>query len=60
LNYDNESIFGVIKEIKSEGVVITCKQGCILLKTLQPISKNAMNALDYIRGKRLTLGDTLV
>lgn len=59
-SHEEEAVFGVIKEIKSEGVVITCKQGCILLKTLQPISKNAMNALDYIRGKRLTLGDTLV
>ncbi|WP_041956693.1 methionyl-tRNA formyltransferase [Sulfurospirillum arsenophilum] len=59
-NHEDEAVFGVIKEIKSEGVVITCKQGCILLKTLQPISKNAMNALDYIRGKRLNIGDTLV
>jgi len=59
-SHEDETISGVIKEIKSEGVVITCKQGCILLKTLQPVSKNAMNALDYIRGKRLTLGDTLV
>jgi len=59
-SHEDEAMFGVIKEMKSEGVVITCKQGCILLKTLQPISKNAMNALDYIRGKRLTLGDTLV
>lgn len=57
---EDEAMFGVIKEIKAEGVVITCKQGCILLKTLQPISKNAMKALDYIRGKRLNIGDTLV
>ena len=51
---------GVIKEIKPEGIVITCKKGSLLLKTLQPISKNAMSAVDYIRGKRLNLGDTLV
>ena len=55
-----ESVVGVIKEIKPEGIVLTCKKGSLLLKTLQPISKNAMNAVDYIRGKRLNLGDTLV
>jgi len=59
-SHEDEAMFGVIKEMKSEGVVITCKQGCILLKTLQPISKNAMSAVDYIRGKRLNIGDTLV
>ncbi|MBP1680705.1 MAG: methionyl-tRNA formyltransferase [Proteobacteria bacterium] len=55
-----ESISGIIKEIIPEGVIMTCKQGSLLLKTLQPVSKNAMNALDYIRGKRLNIGDSLV
>ncbi len=55
-----EGVVSVIKEIKPEGIVLTCKKGSLLLKTLQPISKNAMNAVDYIRGKRLNLGDTLV
>lgn len=51
---------GLIEEIKSDGVVVSCKQDSLLLKTLQPVSKNAMNALDYIRGKRLSIGDPLV
>lgn len=55
-----ESTSGIIKEIIPEGVIMTCKQGSLLLKTLQPVSKNAMNALDYIRGKRLNIGDSLV
>lgn len=55
-----ESTSGIIKEITPEGVIMTCKQGSLLLKTLQPVSKNAMNALDYIRGKRLNIGDSLV
>lgn len=57
---EEETLTGVIKEIKAEGVVVTCKKGALLLKTLQPISKNAMNAVDYIRGKRLNSGHTLV
>jgi len=59
-SHENEAILGVIKAITSDGVVITCKQGSLLLKTLQPVSKNTMNALDYIRGKRLNIGDPLV
>jgi len=55
-----EENIGVIKEINAEGVIIACKEGSLLLKTLQPVSKNAMNALDYIRGKRLGIGDSLV
>jgi methionyl-tRNA formyltransferase len=57
---EEETLTGIIKEIKAEGVVVTCKKGALLLKTLQPISKNAMNAVDYIRGKRLNSGHTLV
>lgn len=55
-----ETTFGVIKEMVPEGVIMTCKHGSLLLKTLQPVSKNAMNAVDYIRGKRLNIGDSLV
>lgn len=59
-SHENEVISGVVKAITSDGVVITCQQGSLLLKTLQPVSKNAMSALDYIRGKRLNIGDPLV
>ncbi|WP_263831942.1 methionyl-tRNA formyltransferase [Sulfurospirillum oryzae] len=59
-SHEDEAIAGVIKAISSEGVIITCKKGSLLLKTLQPVSKNAMKALDYIRGKRLNIGDPLV
>jgi methionyl-tRNA formyltransferase len=63
LEYHDEKenpLGGVIQAIKPEGIILTCKKGSLLLKTLQPVSKNAMSAVDYIRGKRLTLGDTLV
>ena len=63
LEYNDEkenALGGVIQAIKPEGIILTCKKGSLLLKTLQPISKNAMSAVDYIRGKRLNIGDTLV
>lgn len=59
LENKDKAISGVIQAMLPEGVVIACKQGSLLIKTLQPISKNPMNALDYIRGKRLTIGDSL-
>lgn len=51
---------GSIVAIEKNGIVISCKKECLLIKTLQSLSKNEMNALDYIRGKRLEIGDLLV
>ncbi len=50
---------GVISRIEKEGVVVTCKEGALLIKRVQPFSKNAMNACDYIRGRRIGIGDSL-
>ena len=52
--------FGAILALHKEGAVITCKQGSLLVQSVQPASKNVMNILDYIRGKRLNIGDILV
>jgi len=41
-------------------VVLTCKEGSLRLKSVQPPSKKQMSASDYIRGKRLGLGNSLV
>jgi methionyl-tRNA formyltransferase len=50
---------GLITSISKEGIVVTCKRGSLVLKQVQPSSKNAMKASDYIRGKRLECGDRL-
>lgn len=50
----------VILKIDKNGVVISCKKGCLLLRKVQPFSKSVMGALDYIRGKRLDIGHTVV
>lgn len=59
LNIYYENV-GIILAISKEGVVVTCKKGSLLLKQVQPSSKNVMSACDYIRGKRLECGDRLV
>jgi len=48
-----------ILEINKENIIIGCKKGSILISEVQPNSKKQMKAVDYIRGKRLVVGDIL-
>jgi len=50
---------GTIHAITKEGISVACKEGTLFLKSLQAPSKSAMHASDYVRGKRLGLGDAL-
>ena len=51
---------GIITAINENEIIVTCKSGALSLKTLQPPSKKAMSVVDYIRGKRLEVGNSLV
>ncbi len=51
---------GEIVEIQKEWVVVGCKKGKLKVYEVQPAGKNRMGVVDYLRGKRLGLGDTLV
>ena len=55
-----KGVQGTICAFDKEGAQISCKEGILMLKSVQPFSKSPMNALDYIRGKRLSVGDILV
>lgn len=55
-----KGVQGTIYALHKGGVEIACKEGALMLKSVQPFSKSPMNALDYIRGKRLSVGDILV
>ena len=46
--------------IEDESIIVTCKSGALRLNIVQPSSKKPMNGVDYIRGKRLELGNSLV
>ncbi len=50
---------GEILSIEKEFIVVGCKKGTLKIKQVQPSSKKQMNVLDYIRGKRLGVGDSL-
>jgi methionyl-tRNA formyltransferase len=50
---------GKILEIDKEGIVLACEVGSLKVTRVQPPSKKEMSVIDYIRGKRLEVGDTL-
>jgi len=56
-NSSNEE--GTILELNKDSVVIACKKGSIEVKTLQAPSKKAINAVDFLKGKRVSVGDIL-
>ncbi|RXJ75574.1 methionyl-tRNA formyltransferase [Arcobacter sp. F155] len=56
-NSSNEE--GTILELNKDSVVIACKKGSIEVKTLQAPSKKAINAVDFLKGKRVSAGDIL-
>jgi methionyl-tRNA formyltransferase len=51
---------GEIIDIQKDFVTIGCAKGTLEISQVQPQSKKQMNVVDYIRGKRLEIGDILV
>jgi len=49
---------GKITTIENDCILVACKTGTIKIMSVQPNSKKQMSVVDYIRGKRLTIGDT--
>jgi len=48
---------GKIIAIENDFIIVGCEHGSIKIITVQPASKKQMNVIDYIRGKRLEVGD---
>jgi len=46
--------------IEKQSITVACKEGALKVKTVQPSSKKQMNTVDYVRGKRLEVGNSLV
>lgn len=53
------NIAGEILDITDKNITIACEKGSFRVSTLQAPSKKAVSSVDYIRGKRLNLGDIL-
>lgn len=50
---------GEILEIKDSSIIVGCLKGSLEIKTLQAPSKKAVNSIDFIRGKRISIGEIL-
>jgi methionyl-tRNA formyltransferase len=50
---------GMIREVASDHIVVGCSRGSLAIYRVQPASKKEMSAIDYIRGKRLGVGDRI-
>lgn len=48
---------GEILTITQESVIVGCQRGRLEIFEVQPFSKQKMKAVDYLRGKRLGVGD---
>jgi len=51
---------GIILKIENEGVVIGCNKGSVKLKKIQIPGKKEIEAVSYLNGKRLKVGDNLL
>ena len=54
---DSNNAQGVILQLDKNSILVGCKKGSIRIFSVQPSSKKEMNVVDYIRGKRLKIGD---
>ncbi|RXJ94907.1 methionyl-tRNA formyltransferase [Malaciobacter molluscorum] len=59
IDEDSSNKEGEILEINKDFTIIGCKSGKIKITKVQPPSKKVMNIADYLRGKRLEVGNTL-
>ncbi|QOY53964.1 methionyl-tRNA formyltransferase [Candidatus Sulfurimonas marisnigri] len=55
----SENEAGKILHVDKNSIVVGCENGTLRILRVQPQSKNEMDILSYINGKRLTVADTL-
>lgn len=56
---DSKNESGKILHVDKESIIVGCKSGSIKVLRVQPQSKNEMDVISYINGKRLNIADTL-
>lgn len=60
IDIDAKNNIGEILEICKDGVIIGCKKGRIKLIKIQVPGKKEIDAISYINGKRLKVGDNIL
>lgn len=56
---DSKHESGKILHVEKDFIVVGCKKGSIKVYRVQPESKNEMDVISYINGKRVSVADTL-
>jgi methionyl-tRNA formyltransferase len=51
---------GEILEIDKHSIVVGCNKGKLKIISVQPASKKEMSVVDYLRGRRMEIGDKLL
>ena len=59
IEQNSQNSIGEILDIQKDYITIGCSKGSLKMTQLQPPSKKAMSSVDYIRGARLEVGNTL-
>lgn len=59
LEENSKNIEGKILKIEKDFIVIACNKGTLKIKSLQEPSKKVISSVDYIRGKRLKVGNII-
>ena len=59
---DEEKVFGQAGEVFSvdDGICVACGKGAIVLLRVLPEGKGRMSAADFVRGRKIKVGDILV
>ena len=60
LKSDSKNQKGIILDIKDDGIIIGCNKGSVKLKKIQIPGKKEIEAINYLNGKRLKIGDNIL
>ncbi len=60
IDVDSNNQKGEIIKILEDGVVVGCKKGSVKLKKIQVPGKKEVDAVSYLNGKRLKIGDNIL
>ena len=60
IDIDSNNQKGEIIKILEDGIVVGCKKGSVKLKKIQVPGKKEVDAVSYLNGKRLKIGDNIL
>lgn len=56
---DTSALPGTVVSLDDEGITVACRSGAVKLLRVLPEGKGRMSAADFIRGRKIALGDIL-